>query len=138
MRGRDEVEFIGIVRDISRRVAREGEIDAMREVLDYAERQSALAELAATIAHELNQPLTAIANYMDALELRLENPSDENLARARELATKMAAQARLGAEVIRRTRRMAVKGESEQALSLLWRWRALICVNRRGFRPYPV
>jgi len=116
LKGRDDVEFIGIVRDISRRVAREGEIDAMREVLDYAERQSALAELAATIAHELNQPLTAIANYMDALELRLENPSDENLARARELAAKTAAQARLGAELIRRTRRMAVKGESEPAM----------------------
>jgi len=111
--GRDGAEFIGIVRDISHRVEREGEMEDMREALDAASRQSALGELAATIAHELNQPLTAVANYMDALELRLQAPTDENLDTARDLARKTAAQARLGAEIIRRTRRMALKGETE-------------------------
>ncbi len=110
--GREDVEFIGIVRDISRRVAQEGEIDAMRDALDAAGRQSALGELAATIAHELNQPFTAIANYMDALELRLANPDGNTIEVARDFARKTAAQARLGAEVIRRTRRMALHGES--------------------------
>jgi PAS domain S-box-containing protein len=110
--GHEDVEFIGTVRDISRRVAQEGEIDALRDALDAAGRQSALGELAATIAHELNQPLTAIANYMDALELRLANPDGNTIEVARDFARKTAAQARLGAEVIRRTRRMALHGES--------------------------
>lgn len=111
--GHDTAEFIGIIRDITARVARETELDAMREALDMAGRQSALGELAATIAHELNQPLTAIANYMDALELRLDEPVPDNLATARELARKAGAQARLGAQIIRRTRRMARTGEPE-------------------------
>lgn len=114
--GRDDVEFIGIVRDISQRVERESELDAMREALDAASLQSALGEFAATIAHELNQPLTAIANYMDAVELRLSQPSKDNLAVATDLAGKAAAQARLGGEIIRRTRRMALHSESEMAM----------------------
>lgn len=113
LQGREGVEFLGIVRDISRRVEREAEMDAMREALDAAALQSALGELAATIAHELIQPITAVANYMDALELRLENPTEENLVIAADLAKKTAAQARLGGEIIRRTRRMALKGETE-------------------------
>lgn len=113
---RGDVEFIGIVRDISMRVAREQEIAAMQEALDAAARQSSLGELAATIAHELNQPLTAIANYMDALELRLAAPSAENLDTARDIARKTASQARLGGEIVRRTRRMAMKGETEPAM----------------------
>lgn len=114
--GHSDVEFIGIIRDISRRVERESEIDAMREALDAASLQSALGEFAATIAHELNQPLTAIANYMDALELRLATPSEDNVSIAMELARKTAAQARLGGEIIRRTRRMALHSESEMAM----------------------
>ena len=111
--GREDVEFIGIVRDISHRVARETEIDALREALDAAALQSALGEFASIIAHELNQPLTAIANYMDALELRLASPSPENLDTAMELAKRSGAQARLGGKVIARTRRMALRGETE-------------------------
>ena len=110
-----EVAFIGIIRDISLRVAREQEVDALREAIDAASRQSALGELAATIAHELNQPLTAIANYMDALELRLSTPGADHLDTALDIIRKTAAQARLGGEIIRRTRRMALKGETEPA-----------------------
>ncbi len=113
LEGPDDVEFIGMVRDISEREAREAEMDAMREALDAAALHSALGEFAATIAHELNQPLTAIANYMDALELRLAAPDEASLAIARALARKAAGQARLGAEIIRRTRRMTLKGETE-------------------------
>lgn len=114
--GVNDVEFIGIIRDISKRVERETEMDAMREALDAAAVQSALGELAATIAHELNQPLTTIANYMDALELRLDDPSEESLAQAKELSKKAASQARLGGEIIRRTRRMALHSETEMAM----------------------
>ncbi|MEL6752908.1 MAG: ATP-binding protein [Pseudomonadota bacterium] len=114
--GVSDVEFIGIIRDISVRVEREGELAAMRDALDAAGVQSALGELAATIAHELNQPLTAIANYMDALGLRLETPTQENIDVAADLSRKAASQARLGGEIIRRTRRMALHSESEMAM----------------------
>lgn len=114
--GAKDAEFIGIIRDISKRVEREAEIDAMKQALDAAAVQSALGELSATIAHELNQPLTSIANYMDALQLRLEAPSEENLAEAKSLSRKAASQARLGGEIIRRTRRMALHNETKMAM----------------------
>ena len=53
---------------------------------------------------------------MDALELRLKSPRDGDLEEALELARKSAAQARLGGQVIARTRRMTLRGDSEMKL----------------------
>jgi two-component system sensor kinase FixL len=111
--GRDTVEFIAIIRDISRRVALETEMTEMRQALELAGRQSALAELAATIAHELNQPLTAIVNYVEALELRLGKLDGVETGPLVELARQAGEQARLGGQVIRRTRQLVTAGASE-------------------------
>lgn len=107
-------EFIGIVHDISERVARESEIHDLRDALDRAARQSLLGELAAIIAHELSQPLTAIANYMDALELRLSRLDVAEKDELTDLARRAGAKARLGGEIVRRTRRMTLRGDSER------------------------
>lgn len=110
--GKGTAEFIGVVRDITRRLETEAEVEKMREALDAAARQSSLGELAASIAHELNQPLTAIANFMDAVELRLRDGEVDKKALIA-IAKKAGAQARLGGEIVRRTRRLAMHGETE-------------------------
>lgn len=110
--GQGTAEFVGVVRDITRRLETEAEAEKMREALDAAARQSSLGELAASIAHELNQPLTAIANFMDAVELRLRSGEVDKKALI-DIAKKAGAQARLGGEIVRRTRRLAVHGETE-------------------------
>ena len=105
-------DFIGVVRDVSVQAKNEASRDRTRRAIDFASRESLLNEMAATIAHELNQPLTAVANYMDALEMRLAamGMGAEGEA-AIELVRKASAQARLGGEIIRRTRHLAANSE---------------------------
>src|SRR5690606_11016792 len=55
--------FVGIIRDISDRIRTEQEAHEIRERLAHITRLGAMGEMASGIAHEINQPLTAIANY---------------------------------------------------------------------------
>ncbi len=109
--GQEEIEFLGVVRDITRRVQAEQRLDDLRQAMEAASRQSALGEFAASVAHELNQPLAAIANYLDALEIRLEGAEVEAPEALIDLVQKAANQARLGGEIIRRVGRMTKRSE---------------------------
>lgn len=71
-----------------------------RQMLELT-RASALGSIAATVAHELNQPLSAAANYMAAI--RLSPTSDE---RTRDLSGAAEQQLQRAGEIIRRIRRM--------------------------------
>jgi hypothetical protein len=82
------------------------EIAELRAAMDIAIPRSALVSLAADIAHELKQPLTAIATYLDALDMKVTQwPVDAT--DLRDIIRKAAAQARLGDEIIKRANRMA-------------------------------
>ncbi len=78
--------------------------------LAQASRLSTMGEMAAEIAHELNQPLSAIANYARAgvMLLRRGEVDPQGLARAFE---EIATQAQRGGEVIRRLRQFVGKAE---------------------------
>jgi len=54
------IGLIGIARDITESKRRETELNLYREKMSHAERLASLGTLSATLAHELNQPLTAI------------------------------------------------------------------------------
>ena len=58
--------FVGILRDVSQRLAIDKEVQQQREALAHASRISVMGEMAAGIAHEMNQPLSAILNYSNA------------------------------------------------------------------------
>lgn len=62
--------FTGILRDVSERKALEERLQRQQAELLHAQRLSTAGELAATMAHELNQPLGAIANYLGGVTLR--------------------------------------------------------------------
>jgi C4-dicarboxylate-specific signal transduction histidine kinase len=72
-----------------------------RKVVELT-RMGALGAVAATIAHELNQPLSAAANYISAIRL---DPSQQNEA-IRERARAAEAQLQRAGDIIRRIRRM--------------------------------
>ncbi|MEZ5954187.1 MAG: PAS domain S-box protein [Hyphomonas sp.] len=96
--------FLGIVRDVSRTVQREKSLDELRQALEYSNRRSLIGEMASSVAHELNQPLTAISNYLDSLLLHLDktgHPADPFVL---ELIGKARQQSRLGSDIIRRMR----------------------------------
>lgn len=116
VKGPKRSEFIGTVRDISQRVRREQESEQLRRALEEAGRQSALGELAASVAHEINQPLTSVANYLDALDLRLA-AGEQDRDVLRDLAARAAREARFGGEIVRRLRSMVTVGEVDFAFA---------------------
>lgn len=94
--------------DISERKEAEEELRGVREELSHAARISMLGEMTASIAHEVNQPLGAIAALADA-SLRWLDRSEPNLAEVRTLAGDIASDARRASEIISRIRSLAVK-----------------------------
>jgi len=64
----DEIRFVGILRDLTHQRENEAEIAKQRQELSRISRQATAGELAAALAHELNQPLSAIATYSGAAQ----------------------------------------------------------------------
>ncbi len=103
-------KFVGIIQDITDRKRSEEEIHHIRERLSQFGRLSTLGEMAAGLAHELNQPLTAIATYTQACQRLIESgqsDDDEILATLK----KCDAQAQRAGDVIRRLRQFVQKRE---------------------------
>jgi two-component system sensor kinase FixL len=69
--------FVGFVRDLSEQHAAETERHLLETRLAHVSRLSLLGEMAAGIAHEINQPLTAVANYSQAAKNILESGADD-------------------------------------------------------------
>ena len=73
--------FFGALADERRRSAeilasRERELRTQQSELSHAQRSAAAAELAAALAHELNQPLSAIGTYASACRVLARNDND--------------------------------------------------------------
>ena len=73
-----------------------------------------MGEMASTLAHELNQPLSAITNYMKGSRRLLENARDERSDMIREAMDSAAEQALRAGQIIRRLRDFVSRGESER------------------------
>ncbi|GAB4347080.1 MAG: hypothetical protein Kow006_06410 [Gammaproteobacteria bacterium] len=92
-----------VFRDITERLRAEEAENQRQAELAHAARLSTMGEMATGIAHELNQPLSAIANYTAACirMLSAENYSRESLLEAMQLTSR---QARRAGDIIRRIR----------------------------------
>jgi len=92
--------------DRSQELQAEAELRVARDRLAHVNRIGTLGEMAAGIAHEVNQPLGAIANYAEAARLVLQQGPEAH-QRLDEVLEKIAAQARRAGDVIRRLRSLA-------------------------------
>ena len=113
MRSGDQRFFTGFVRDISQRQETEARLQELQSELIHISRLTALGEMASTLAHELNQPLSAIANYVTGSRRLIEGAADPRLDRVRDALDKAASQALRAGEIIRRLRDFVSRGESE-------------------------
>lgn len=102
--------FTGFVRDLTERQQTEHRLHELQEGLLHASRLRSMGQMAAALAHELNQPLTATTNYVRAA-LRLLDAADPNLDRVRQAMNLAAQQTLRSGEIIRRLRAFVARGE---------------------------
>lgn len=114
MRSSDQRYFTGFVRDLSERQKTETRLQELQSELLHISRLTAMGEMASTLAHELNQPLSAIANYLKGTRRLLEQASDEKSSMMRDALDKAAEQAIRAGQIIRRLRDFVSRGETDR------------------------
>ena len=111
--GGDRHLFTGFIRDLTERQSTEQRLQELQAELLHVSRVSAMNQMASALAHELNQPLSAITNYMNAALRTLSAGSDAGqIGRAREMMEKANAQTVRAAQIIQRLRSFIEKKET--------------------------
>ncbi len=106
----------GVSLDVTERKRAEMEAQQNRDELTHLSRVTMLGELSGSLAHELNQPLTAILSNAQAAQRFLDcNPID--LAEVREILEDIVAQDQRAGEVIHRLRLLLKKGEVQRLVA---------------------
>jgi len=118
MRLHDEPFFTGFVRDLTERQNTEARFQEVQSELLHMSRLSAMGEMASTLAHELNQPLSAIANYLTGGR-RLLQGAEPKVEIAVQAMDKAAEQALRAGQIIRRLRDFVERGDGERRLENL-------------------
>ena len=103
--------YIAVLRDISDRKEMESQLRERESELARSLRLAAAAETASALAHELNQPLSAIGSYVRACTLLLESP-EANRARLETTMRTVVAEVGRAGEVVRRLRDFFRSGTS--------------------------
>jgi two-component system, LuxR family, sensor kinase FixL len=106
--------FTGFIRDLTERQQTEARLQELQAELVHVSRLTAMGEMASALAHELNQPLSAISNYMKGSRRLLENSTDQSTEQVRDAMDKAADQAIRAGQIIRRLRDFVARGESER------------------------
>lgn len=101
----------GILRDVTERKQAEAARIALQNELAHVSRLSAMGQMSAAIAHELNQPLSAINNYLAAAQRMMQGDAP-NLQKAGDAMEKAGAQAVRAASIISGVREFVEKRES--------------------------
>jgi two-component system sensor kinase FixL len=114
MRSHARRYFTGFIRDLSERQVTEARLQELQTELVHMSRLTAMGEMASTLAHELNQPLSAIANYMKGSRRLLEAADDDRSLKIRDAIDKAGAQALRAGDIIRRLRDFVARGEGER------------------------
>lgn len=110
----DKALFTIFFRDITDRHAAEERFSNMNAELAHVSRQSAMSELAADLAHELNQPLSATSNFLAAARMLIE--AGEDSERALELLRMGSEQTLRAGQIIRRLRDFMERRDVEMGM----------------------
>ncbi len=108
--------FTGFIRDLTERKSTEARLQELQGELIHVSRLTAMGEMASALAHEINQPLGAIANYLKGASRLL---SSGGIDKARVGLDKAAEQALRAGDIIRRLREFAARGETERRVESL-------------------
>lgn len=114
-----ETLFTGFMRDMTERYQTEARLEALQSELIHISRLSAMGTMASTLAHELNQPITAIAAYAEAIRDQLADPNPDDVPMIREAMDDMASEALRAGHIVRRLREFVARGEVEATVEPL-------------------
>jgi two-component system sensor kinase FixL len=106
--------FTGFIRDLTEREESEARLQAIQAELARLARLNEMGEMASTLAHELNQPLSAISNYVHGCSRLLRDMDDELASRMRDALDEAGRQSLRAGQIIRHLREFVTKGETEK------------------------
>jgi len=113
--------FTGFARDLTERQDAQQRLQDLQSELIHMSRFTALGEMASTLAHELNQPLTAAASYLNGARRLLDQSQTDQLPMVRDAVDRAAQQALRAGQIIRRLREFVARGEAEPKIENLAR-----------------
>ncbi|MDE1938920.1 MAG: PAS domain S-box protein [Alphaproteobacteria bacterium] len=103
-------------RDITERKAAEARLQLLQSELTHVARLSEMGQFSAALAHELNQPLTAILNYTNVAKRLLTSQNPDSPAKTYETIAKAGQQAQRAGQIIRRMRDFVEKRDSKRTI----------------------
>jgi two-component system, LuxR family, sensor kinase FixL len=110
----DDVYYTGFIRDLSEREESAARLEEAQSELARLSRLNELGEMASTLAHELNQPLSAIANYVQGCNRMLSSQSDDLSIRIKEALEETAKQSLRAGQIIKHLREFVTRGDTER------------------------
>jgi two-component system sensor kinase FixL len=117
MRSAGRVFFTTIIRDLTERQQSEERLREIQGELARLARLSELGEMASMLAHELNQPLAAIANYTQGCVRLLRAPGGAAAPQLAEALEETVRQSLRAGDIIRHLREFASRGAAEKSLT---------------------
>jgi two-component system sensor kinase FixL len=109
--------FIGINVDVTERKESEQRLRELQLELLHASRLSAMGQMAAALAHELNQPLGAATNFMSAARIALKTEGPDSSKRALTRIEKAVEQTVRAGAILSRLRDYIARGETEKQIA---------------------
>lgn len=106
--------FTGFIRDVSDRVDAEQRAQSLQQTLSKLDRLKMLGEMSSALAHEINQPLTAISNFARAARRTLDHDVPD-LDKLRSYVQAIGEQSVRAGEILRRMRHMVERGRATMA-----------------------
>jgi two-component system sensor kinase FixL len=119
MRSGDRHYFTGFIRDLTDQQLTEARLRELQAEVTHMSRFTALGEMASTLAHEINQPLTAINNYLRGCHRLLQRLEGEPVPALRDALARAGDQALRAGQIIRRLREFVARGDSERLIENL-------------------
>ena len=106
--------FTGFIRDLTERQQTEDQLHDLQTELARLSRLTAMGEMASTLAHEINQPLSAISNYLQGCNRLLEPVEHPNVPKIRDALAETTKQTLRAGHIIRQLREFVARGETEK------------------------
>jgi two-component system sensor kinase FixL len=105
--------FVVLGRDMRPAIANEERFHRLNNNLAQVSRLGMMGEMAGALAHELSQPLSAVVNFLGAVDLMMSDEKQADPQRLRHAVSRASEQASRAGEIIRRLRAFILRGEAD-------------------------